>query len=315
MPPALDLSILIVAHNGEDRVVRTVESALRRAGDLTLEVLVVDNGSTDRTLAALERMRGPVRLLRNANTGFAAGNNLALPQARGRYVLLLNPDVDLVSGDLSDFVAALDRRPEVGAAGVVQRSPSGGLLHTINRFPSPLRDLGEALFVHHSPLGKNLQQAVTDPGEYARERSADWLVGSFLLLRRAALEQVGRLDERFFLYSEETDLCLRLKNAGWDVRHLPLMAVVHHEGGYERPALAAQLSHSKVLFAEKHLGRAGTAATRLSLAVRHGLRVLLSVAPALGRRRSHSRLACEWHALTVVLRLAPPPFGHRSAGA
>jgi hypothetical protein len=86
------------------------------------------------------------------------------------------------------------------------------------------------------------------------------------------------------------------------------MTVVHHEGGYDRPALAAQLSYSKVLFAEKHLGGLGAATTRFALALRHGLRVVLGVVPSLVHRRSRARLSCEAHALAVVLRLAPPPF-------
>ena len=308
MLPTPDLSIVIVAHNGEDRVVRTVESALKEADGLEFEMLVVDNGSTDGTAAAIERLGRPVEVLRNANTGFAAGTNLALSRAHGRYALLLNPDVDFKLGSLPEFVDALDHRPEVGAASVIQHSPAGDLLHTINHFPSPLRDMGEALFVHRLGAAMRFQQAVTDPFEYTRERPADWLVGSFLMVRREAIEEIGPLDERFFLYSEETDWCLRLRRGGWDVRHLPVMTVVHHEGGYDRPDLAAQLSHSKILFAEKHFSRLGTATTRLTLALRHGLRVVLSTVPALLHRRFRTRLACEVRALAVVLRLAPPPF-------
>lgn len=304
-----DLSIVVVAHNGRDRVLQTVVSALAAAGRADVELLLVDNGSTDGTAEAVERLEGRVRVLRNANTGFAAGNNVALPHARGRYVLLLNPDVDIVEGSFDDLVAALDERPEVGAASVVQRSPAGVLLHTINRFPSPLRDLGEAVFAHRLGVTRRLQQAVTAPGEYARERPADWLVGAFLVVRAEALGEVGPLDERFFLYSEETDWCLRLWRRGWQVRHLPVMTIVHHEGGYRRPELAAQLSWSKILYARKHLGRAGTLATRCALALRHALRLALGTPLAPFRPRVRARLACERRALAVVLSLAPPPFG------
>jgi N-acetylglucosaminyl-diphospho-decaprenol L-rhamnosyltransferase len=308
MCPQPDLSIVVVAHNGRDRVLQTVVSALAAAGAIELELLVVDNGSTDGTPDALERLEGPVRVMRNANTGFAAGNNVALPHARGRYVLLLNPDVDVVEGSFEDLVEAMDERPEVGAASVIQRSPSGALLHTINRFPSPLRDLGEAVFAQRLGLTERLQQAVTAPEEYAREREADWLVGAFLIVRAQALAEVGPLDERFFLYSEETDWCLRIWRSGWQVRHLPVMTIVHHEGGYTRPELAAQLTHSKLLFARKHTGRASVAVTRSALALRHAIRLALAGLAALLRPHARRRAACERRALAVALGLSGPPF-------
>jgi N-acetylglucosaminyl-diphospho-decaprenol L-rhamnosyltransferase len=303
-----DLSIVVVAHNGRERVLQTATSALAAAGGLDMELLVVDNGSTDGTPEALERLDGPVRVLRNTNTGFAAGNNLALPHAHGRYVLLLNPDVDVVDGSFEDLVEALDERPAVGAASVIQRSPAGTLLHTINRFPTPLRDLGEAIFAHRFRGTRRLQQAVTEPYEYSRERAADWLVGAFLVVRAEALAQVGPLDERFFLYSEETDWCLRLWRCGWEVRHLPVMTIVHHEGGYRRPELAAQLTHSKVLFARKHSGKSAVAVTRSALALRHVIRLLLTALPALSRPGARRRAACERRALAVALGVAGPPF-------
>ncbi len=302
-----DLSIAIVAHNGRDRVLQTVRSALAATGDVNVELIVVDNGSTDGTASAVEQL-GLARVIRNGNTGFAAGNNLALRYARGRYTLLLNPDVDISEGSFDELVQALDERPEVGAASVVQRSPDGQILHTINRFPTPLRDLGEALFAHRFRVTRRLQQAVTSTADYAREQPADWVVGAFLIVRTEAVSRVGPLDERFFLYSEETDWCLRLWRAGWQVRHLPVMTIVHHEGGYTRPELAAQLSHSKILFARKHRGAGGAFATRCALALRHGLRLLAGTPAAVYRPNARTRLACEARALAVVVGVSSPPF-------
>lgn len=308
MEPSPELSIVIVAHNGRERVLQTVASALAAATDVDLELLLVDSGSTDGTADAGERLGDPVRVIRSVNRGFAAGSNRALRDARGRYVLLLNPDVDIAHGSFRELLTALDQRPTVGAASVIQRSPTGYLLNTIRRFPSPMQDMGEAVFAQRWPIVGHLQSTVVDESEYEHEKAVDWVVGAFLIMRREALIEVGLLDERFFLYSEETDWCLRLRQKGWDARHLPVMTIVHHEGGYERSELVAQLSHSKVLFAQKHRGTVEVFLTRLALALRHGIRILLWLAPAATRSGSRVRLGGELRALAVVLKLARPPF-------
>jgi GT2 family glycosyltransferase len=134
-------------------------------------------------------------------------------------------------------------------------------------------------------------------------------VGAFLAVRREAADSVGELDERFFLYSEEKDWCYRLRHAGWDVRHLPSLAVLHHTGGYGSAALRAQLTYSKVLFAQKHYGRRRRFGIRAGLALRHALRVAtLSLLPA-HRDPGRSRLMGERAALAVALGTARPQGG------
>jgi N-acetylglucosaminyl-diphospho-decaprenol L-rhamnosyltransferase len=314
--PAPDLSVVIVTYNGRDQALATVESAMAHAGaGISIEWLVVDNGSTDGTPDAISSRWPAISVERGANVGFAAGNNVALARARGRYVLLLNPDVDVLQGILAELVDALDRRPEVGAASVIQRGPGGELLHSMRRFPSPGRQLGEALGLARLPGLRSLQERVTDPAEYRRERDADWLVGAFLVLRREALSAVGRLDERFFLYSEETDLCFRLRGAGWQMKHLPFMTVTHHQGGYASPELAAQLSYSKLLFARKHRRRPAAALFRSALIAGHGLRLALAVALAPFRPQLRSRALGDWRALRVLVGTGPPPFSREGGVA
>ena len=160
-------------------------------------------------------------MLRAPNRGFAAGNNVGIERARGRYVLLLNPDVEVRSGTFAELVGELDARPEVGIASVVQRGTDGELQLSMRRFPTPARDLGESLFASRWPVLRSLQELEVDAERYRREVSPDWVVGSFLCARAEAVEEIGPMDERFFLYSEEIDWCLRARNAGWDIRHLP----------------------------------------------------------------------------------------------
>jgi N-acetylglucosaminyl-diphospho-decaprenol L-rhamnosyltransferase len=304
-----DLSVVVVTHNGRELALETLRSARGAVGGVAAEWLVVDSGSSDGTADAVERELSDVVVFRRPNIGFAAANNVALAQARGRYVLLLNPDVAVAEGTLDDLVAALDRRPGVGAASVVHRAPDGALQPSARRFPSPLRELTAAL--HLSRLGIARRLGVVDAvdADGARERSVDWVVGAFLAVRREALDQVGGLDERFFLYSEEKDWCFRIREAGWDVRHLPVMTIVHHCGGYERPELRAQLTYSKLLFAQKHFGPVHRAGYRGALGLKHLLR-LAAFAPTAVRPQPRTRIRGELAALRLVLGASGPPM-HR----
>ncbi len=284
-----DLSVIVVTHDRTELALATLRSARAAAGALEVQWLVVDSGSTGDTPNVIERELPEVSVLRCANIGFAAANNRGLAFAGGRYVLLLNPDVEIVSGTFADLVAALDARPEVGIASVIQQGADAELQHSIRRYPSPRRAFGEALAL---PWGgwREEEQA---PSCYREERSVDWLVGAFLIARAEAVREIGGLDERFFLYSEETDWCYRARAAGWDVRHLPQMVVTHHTAATYRPELAAQLSYAKLLFARKHYRRARAGAIHAALAVRHLLR---------------ARVAADRRALAVVTGVARPPF-------
>ena len=301
MADSPDLSVIVVTHNGDELARATLRSARAGCGNVNIQWLVVDSGSRDHTPDRIEQEWPDIEVIRCSNIGFAAANNVALDQAAGRYLLLLNPDVELITGTLQDLVAALDARPSVGAASVIQRGPGGAVQPTMRRFPSPTRQFGEAVCAGRLPGLHRLQEPETRLRRYESESSADWLVGAFLAVRASAVEQIGGLDERFFLYSEETDWCYRLKQAGWDVRHLPLMEVLHHGGGYSRPELAAHLSYSKLLFARKHLGRAGTVGMRVALVLRHALRSVGFTLLATRRPSARRRLRAERRALGAVL--------------
>jgi N-acetylglucosaminyl-diphospho-decaprenol L-rhamnosyltransferase len=306
-----DLSVIVVTHNGRDLALATLRSARARVGDLRVEWLVVDNGSTDGTPEAIERAFADVRVFRAANRGFAAGNNIALAHATGRYVLLLNPDVEIEQGTFAELVAALDRRTKVGVASVLQQASDGRLLPSIRRLPTPVRDLGEALGAARIPLLRRIQELDEDFDRYVEERSVDWLVGAFLLARREAVEQVGPMDEGFFLYSEEIDWCHRFRLSGWDVRHLPLMRVTHHGGDSERPELVAQLSSSRLRFAYKHFRRPRAVGIHAALMLKHVLRLAVIVPAAILRPALRRRARAEAMGLAVLCGVASAPYGDR----
>jgi GT2 family glycosyltransferase len=311
-PP--DLSVVVVTHNGRDMALATLRSARTNAGPIRVEWLVADSGSTDGTPEAIARALPDVEVMRCRNLGFAHANNVALRRARGRYVLLLNPDVEIDRGTLADVVAALDRRPAVGAAGVVQRGSDGALLPSIRRFPSPLRDLGEALFCPRWPAWRHIQELDVDFARYDRERSVDWLSGSFLIARREAVECAGLLDERFFLYSEEIDWCYRIRAAGWDIRHLPVAEVTHHCGGTS-PERVAELGHSRMLFARKHFAPGRARGIQAALALRHLLRLAILAPRAATAPAARVRLREEAWGLATVLGVRQPPLSRRARAA
>jgi N-acetylglucosaminyl-diphospho-decaprenol L-rhamnosyltransferase len=302
-----DLTVIVVTFNGRELALATLRSARASLGGIAAQWLVVDNGSTDGTADAIEHAFPDVRVFRHSNRGFAAGNNVALPYARGRYLLLLNPDVEVERGTLADLVAALDSRPDVGIASVLQRATDGELLASIRRFPTPVRGLGEALGTGRLARLAHLQELDTDFDRYDEERSADWLVGAFLIARREAVEEVGPLDEGFFLYSEEIDWCRRFRQHGWDVRHLPIMTITHHEGDNKRPEMVAQLGHSRRRFAYKHLTWPRALAIHASLVLNHLLRLVAIAPAALLRRRLRRRARAEAFGLAVLCG-APPPY-------
>jgi GT2 family glycosyltransferase len=309
-----DLSIVVVTHGGREMALRTLRSAHAALGPTRAEWFVVDAESRDGTPEAIEAEFDDVRVIRAANDGFAASNDIGLALARGRYVLLLNPDVEVRSGTLAELVAAMDARPRLGLASVPQRGPDGEFQPSVRRFPSPARSLGEALFAARWPAFAELQELDTREASYARERPIDWAVGAFLLARAEALAEVGPLDPQYFLYSEEIDWCYRFHQAGWPVALLPTMTITHHGGGRSRGDLMAQLSHSRLIFAGKHYGRRRRTLIRAALGLGHLVRIGLWGPVSLVRPSERGRVDAELAGLRVILGRAAPPLGPYAEG-
>jgi GT2 family glycosyltransferase len=294
---------VIVSHDDRRPLGDAVRSLYRHAGDVRLEVLVVDNGS-DGAADLVEREFPAARTLRCENRGFGHANNRALEQVEARYVLFVNPDAEVVGGSLGELVATLDGRPGVGLAGVRQLRRDGTLAPSIRRFPSPVNALAEAFGVEKLPgVRRRLGERELDPGQYARLRSCDWTSGSFMLVRSAALPPGDWFDEGFFLYSEETDLCWRLRERGWEVIHAPCVTVLHDESERSRGELMeAQSAYSRLRFARKNLAR-WVALYRWALGLRYALRVLLY--PLTRRGDAAACRAARAALMTVVSGRAP----------
>lgn len=304
--PAHDVCAIVVSHNGRRWLDACLGSLFDHAGDIDLDVIVVDNGSDGSAAYAEERFEG-VRTVSCANHGFGHANNRALEIADARYVLFINPDTEVLSGSLAELVANFDRWPRVGLAGARQLRADGSLAPSIRRFPSAPNMLAEAFGIERVPgLRRLLGERELNPHRYDREGPCDWTSGSFMFARREALEACGWFDERFFLYSEETDLCWRLKKAGWEVVHTPRMTICHYEDDRRgSPELEAQAVYSRIQFARKHFSQSAVD-YRWALGLRYALRA--------GRPLSRGTPSAKRRAARAALRTViseEPPFGER----
>lgn len=241
-----DLSVVVVNFNGGELLQRCIQSVAADLDGLSAELFLVDNGSSDGSFEAACKLANrlsqgaagewPLLALRaiqnRANLGFAGANNVALRAASGRYLLLLNPDVLLLPGSLRDMVRYMDDHPEVGISGPRILLPNGRLDSPCRRsFKTPsiylykLLGLGR-LFPHSRRFGRYYLSYLPED----RLVEVDAVIGAFLMMRRRTMEQVGLLDERFFMYCEDEDWCFRAKRAGWKVVYNPRAQVIHNKG-------------------------------------------------------------------------------------
>jgi GT2 family glycosyltransferase len=301
-----DLAVIVVSTNEANWLEPCLRTVFEHAGPITLDVIVVDNASCDGTRELVESRFPQARVVASENRGFSHANNRAAMATDARHVLLLNPDTEIVEGTLAGLLAELERRPRVGFVGVRQLTSDGTLWPTIRYFPSPTRALCEALGSERWPVRRRwMGERELDTARYDQEVDCDWSTGAFMLVRREALLGAGLLDERFFMYSDEPDLCLRLKRAGWQVRHLPCLTIIHHANkGGVRPRMVAQDAYTRLLYARKHFGPARRGAYVGAVALRHAMRAALARGPDAPARRAASARALRTLAGTV-----DPPFG------
>jgi GT2 family glycosyltransferase len=305
------LAAVIVSYNSARWLPACLTSIRAMAGDLELDIVVVDSGSTDDTTELMRREFPDVRLVETENHGFAAANNRGLEVVDADWVLFINPDTRILSGTLEELVALLRARPKVGLAGVKQIDENGVMDPTMRRFPTAIRSLFVSLGAEKLPIRSSWTgERVLDLPLYDHETPCDWTVGSFMLVRRATLDDVGELDERFFLYCEETDFCFRIRQAGWEIVHFPQMTIFHHSsttGSDEM--LSRQMAFARRQYMAKHFGRAHRTAGTLALAVGYAMRAISpGRSPDRRKRRASARTA-----LATLLGLTPPPFGDGSS--
>jgi GT2 family glycosyltransferase len=254
------ISVCIVNYNTRVLAEKCLRALERANVAVDLEIIVADNASCDSSAELLAQQFPQVSLIRNAeNLDYTRAMNQCLRVARGDFILLLNPDTEPQPDALGELQRALEHNPAWGAAGARLEYPDGSLQLTGARFPTFLYLLYDALgvnarFPHNSARAKHLY------ADWARdtEREVDALSGACLLVRRAALGQIGLLDERFVMYAEEVDWCKRMAARGWRVGYVPTARVIHHAEQSARQISDARRNalyeNSTVAYARKYHG-------------------------------------------------------------
>ncbi|MHB8625387.1 MAG: glycosyltransferase family 2 protein [Aggregatilineales bacterium] len=296
-----DLSIIIVSWNVSKLLADCLDSVGQcchtpslkspRADGLTVEVIVVDSASSDGTAAMLLARYPQVELLaQSENVGFTIGNNIGLKAATGRMLMLLNPDTVVIGDALAQLVKYMDAHLDVGVVGPQTRNADGTIQSTRRRFPTLATAIFESTWLHPFAPRRVLDHFyVTDITDDAIA-DVDWVQGSALMVRREAYEQVGGLDERYVMFSEEVDWCKRIKSAGWRVVYVGTARIIHYGGQSTEQVTARKHIHfqqSKLRYFRKYHGPIAAMLLRVVLLASYGQQfVAESIKAAVGYKRA-----------------------------
>ncbi|MBE7555406.1 MAG: glycosyltransferase family 2 protein [Anaerolineales bacterium] len=227
--PTKTLSAIVVTHNHAHFLARCLDSLVPEVMRLGGEIIVVDNCSDDASAAIARRYPEIYLHVNQDRQGFAANSNYGMALAEGRYLLLLNPDTEVLPGALENLVRFMDNHPDVGLCGARLLFPNGQTQPSSRRFPTlgsfiarrtPLR-----VFMQNSRFNRRHLMLNAD---HSQPQPVDWLLGACLFVRRKALEEIGPLDEGYFLYVEDIDWARRMHQAGWKVYYVPTAQMIHH---------------------------------------------------------------------------------------
>jgi N-acetylglucosaminyl-diphospho-decaprenol L-rhamnosyltransferase len=284
-----NVDVVVVSYNSRERLRACLQPLLGLAG---VRAIVVDNASPDGSLEAVSDL-DVTTLQLPENNGFAHGVNAGWRSGSAPYVLLLNPDARIDGPSIEALVAAIEEVPRVGAVAPRIVHTDGSLDYSQRRFPRLQSTYAQALFLHRIFASASwTDELIRAEAAYATRSRPDWVSGACVLVRRRALEELSGLDEGFFMYCEDIDLCKRLRALGYEILFAP-EAVVVHEGGASTPRaqLLPVLAASRLRYASKHRGRT------YALLERAGIALGAVTHAALGRgggpaRAGHLRALC-----------------------
>jgi len=284
----MDLSIIILNWNTRELLARCLESVYSTVSDPSFEIIVVDNGSTDGSQAMLRDQFPRVHLIQNQeNVGFARANNQAVAASQGRYTLLLNSDATLLPNAVQAMLDLAESRPRAGVIGAQLLNADGSFQASHTPFPNLWRE-----FLILSGVGRLIYgrwYPSRGPEEGKGPQPVDYVEGACMLIRREAFDDTGGLDEGYFMYAEEVDLCYAMRERGWQVWYQPAARVIHLGGGSSRNRQTqreADLYRSRVRFFRKHYG---DRAARLLKCQIYGLTAIKAIVHGLLRLVSGKR--------------------------
>jgi len=299
------LSIVIVNWNTRELLKECLNSIYAYQPQGELEVWVVDNASTDQSSDMVKQHFPEVNLIENrTNFGFAQANNQAIIRSTSRFILLLNPDTEILPGALEKMVTFLEDSPKVGALGPRILNPDKTLQTSSYPTPTLSREFWRLFHLDELwPYGVYKMER----WEPHTHRRVDVLLGACLMIRQEALDEVGFLSEDYFMYTEEVDICYRVGQRGWEIYWLPEAEIIHYGGQSTRQVSRKMFIHlykSKILFFKKHYGNLSAFLYKLILLLTSLAR--LSLTPIAYFTRSPSReqrleLAYNYRQLVKVL--------------
>ncbi len=309
----MDLSVITINWNTRDLLCQCLDSLTQKVEGIEMEILVVDNGSTDGSVAAVRGKFPGVRLIENPlNLGFAKANNYALSVSKGRYFLLLNPDTEVKDEAIPQMVSFMNAHPEAGLVGAQLLNADGSKQNSIANFPSLATEL----------LNKSLLRWLFPekfPGKETDYRSpveVDSVIGACMLVRREAVEQVGLLDEEYFLFLEETDWCYRIKKAGWKIYHIPQAEVFHLQGKSaeaEKGKARIEYSRSRYHYFRKNRGSFQSSVLLIGLIIKLSVELVFATIACVFTlfmvKKWRTKLSTYIHLMWWHLRLCPQEMG------
>jgi GT2 family glycosyltransferase len=281
-PPQLDISIIIINWNTKELLLGCLESIEKEDSRCEIEVIVVDNGSKDGSVEAVRDNYPRVKMIQNGqNLGFAKANNTGIAASTGRYVCLVNSDVKVLPGCFKALIGYMDKNQSIGIMGPKILWPDMSLQDSCRRLPTLWNNLCEILY-----LNKIFPKSELFGGEHMiffphdRIIKVDGLVGCFLVIRRSALDDVGLFDERFFIYSEEIDLCKRFRESGREIVFYPDAQAIHYgraSSSQDPSRFSFEQHRSRLQYWQKHSGGVSRITFVFLMIIRHAVKICYDI--------------------------------------
>ena len=253
----MDLSIIIVNHNTCELLINCITSVNGNSKTIDFEIIVVDNNSKDDSVSRMRELFPKVMIIENnQNVGFATANNQAIRDSKGEVVLLLNPDTIVVEGAIEKSYEFLCNHPDAGVVGCKLLNTDYSIQPSCRSFPSIWNHFSESFFLYKLfPKSRIFGRSYMTFFSYDRIMKVDVVIGAFMMIKREVFDDIGLLDESFFMYSEETDFCLRARQQEWEIYYYPDAQIIHIWGGMsdELPVnLFVELHKSLMKYCYKH---------------------------------------------------------------
>lgn len=305
----VDVSIVVVSWNTSKILHDCLESIYAHIENLAFEVIVVDNASSDDSVEMVKRdFPDAISLQNSHNKGFAAANNKGISVAKGRYILLLNSDSLVLDKAIDKTVSFADKHPKAAVVTCKVLNPDKTLQDSYFMFPSILNMLLSATFLNKLfPRSRFFGRVRMTWCDWSDVREVDVVAGCFMLVRREAIEQVGMMDEQFFMYAEETDWCYRFKQAGWKIIYAPVGEIVHLEGqsaNLQSETMLLQLLGSTLYFMKKQRSWPEYVLSCILMSLHFAMRIpFWVVKAATSTKKKDAQRRCHIYAKAAVLAL------------